>query len=227
MTGAAGPIRILVVDDQALVRGGFRSILGQEPDLEVVGEASDGIQALHRTQELRPDLVLMDVRMPHRNGLDATRDLMSLAAPPKVIVLTTFDADENIYGALRAGASGFLLKDSSPEDLVAAVRATMSGGTMLSPVITRRLIESFVRQPPPAEGVPPALRDLTDREVDVLRCMARGATNAEIGVRLSLAETTVKTHAGHLFTKLGVRDRVQAVILAYEAGLVRAGHADG
>lgn len=214
-------IRVLVVDDQVLVRAGFHSILEKQPDIEVVGEAGDGIEAVRLARSLRPDLVLMDIRMPRQDGLAATEELMAGEAPPRIVVLTTFDADEYVYAALRAGATGFLLKDISPEDLAVAVRNAMSGEAMLSPRITQRLIESFVRSPMPAGGVPESLRGLTRRELDVLREVATGATNAEIGSRLCLAETTVKTHLAHVFAKLGVRDRVQAVVLAYESGLVR------
>ncbi|MEE6260683.1 response regulator transcription factor [Plantactinospora sonchi] len=214
-------IRILLVDDQALVRAGFHSILQKQPDVRVVGEAGDGVEAVRLARTLRPDLVLMDIRMPRKDGLAATRELLTVEAPPRVVVLTTFDADEYVYAALRAGATGFLLKDISPEDLVSAVRNAMSGDSMLSPRITRRLIESFVQSPPPGGGVPEPLRGLTPRELDVLRELATGATNAEIGARLFLAETTVKTHLARVFVKLKARDRVQAVVLAYEYGLVR------
>lgn len=214
-------IRVLVVDDQVLVRAGFRSILEKHPDIDVVGEAGDGTEAVYMARTLRPDLVLMDIRMPRQDGLSATEELMASASPPRIVVLTTFDADEYVYAALRIGATGFLLKDISPEDLAAAVRNAMSGDAMLSPRITQRLIESFVRSPPPSGGVPEQLRGLTGREIEVLRELATGATNAEIGARLCLAETTVKTHLAHVFAKLQVRDRVQAVVLAYESGLVR------
>jgi DNA-binding NarL/FixJ family response regulator len=214
--------RILLVDDQALVRAGFRSILEKQPDLEVVGEAGDGVEALRLVAETKPDLALVDIRMPRLDGLAVTRELMSAPQPPKIVVLTTFDADEYIYEALRAGATGFLLKDISPEQLVASCRAAMSGEAMLSPSITRHLVESYVRSPAPVgDGLPEAVRDLTEREVDVLRVMATGASNADISRRLYLAETTVKTHVARIFAKLGLRDRVQAVVLAYECGLVR------
>lgn len=214
--------RILLVDDQALVRGGFRSILEKQPDLEVVGEAGDGVEGLRLVAETRPDLVLVDIRMPRLDGLAVTRRLMAAPDPPRVVVLTTFDADAYVYEALRAGATGFLLKDISPEQLVAACRTAVSGEAMLSPSITRQLVEAFIQAPAPiGDGLPEVLRDLTDREVDVLREMATGASNADISHRLYLAETTVKTHVARIFAKLGLRDRVQAVVLAYECGLVR------
>ncbi|WP_111719843.1 response regulator transcription factor [Homoserinimonas sp. OAct 916] len=215
-------IRILLVDDQALVRAGFRSILEKQPDFEVIGEAADGREALRLAAVSTVDVVLMDIRMPVLDGLGATRELMRTTAPPRIIVLTTFDADEHVYHALRAGAAGFLLKDTSPERLIQAVRDVMTDESMLSPVITKRLIAAFVDSPPPNEGgVPDAFSGLTDRELDVLRHLALGASNAEIGQALFLAETTVKTHIAHILAKLDVRDRVQAVVAAYEGGLVR------
>ncbi|HEY5223486.1 MAG TPA: response regulator transcription factor [Microbacteriaceae bacterium] len=215
-------IRILLVDDQALVRAGFRSILEKQPDFEVIGEAADGREALQLATGSAVDVVLMDLRMPVLDGLGATRELMRSASPPRIIVLTTFDADEDVYQSLRAGAAGFLLKDTSPERLIQAVREVMSGESMLSPVITRRLIAAFVNSPAPNEsGVPEAFSSLTGRELDVLRRLAAGASNAEIGQALFLAETTVKTHIARVLAKLGVRDRVQAVVSAYELGLVR------
>ena len=213
---------VLLVDDQALVRAGFRSILEQQPDLHVAGAATDGREVVRLAREMRPDLVRIDIRMPNVDGLSATRMLMADPEPPRVVVLTTFDADGYVYEALRAGATGFLLKDITPEQLVAACRTAVSGEAMLSPTITRRLIESFIAAPsPPGKDLPETLRGLTEREVDVLREVATGATNAEISKRLHLAETTVKTHLARVFVKLGVRDRVQAVVLAYECGLVR------
>lgn len=215
-------IRILLVDDQQLVRAGFRSILEKQPDLEVAAEAGDGAAAVRLTDELRPELVLMDVRMPGVDGLAATRELMRLPDPPVVVVLTTFDADEYVYEALRAGASGFLLKDTSPEDLVDAVRTAMAGAAMLSPAITRRLIESYVARPDPT-AAPAALAAVSERELDVLRLLAAGRTNGEIAAELYVAESTVKSHVARLLQKLDLRDRVQAVVFAYETGIVRPG----
>lgn len=215
-------IRILIVDDQALVRAGFRSILEKQPDFEVVGEASDGREALELASASLVDVVLMDLRMPVMDGLAATRELMRRASPPRIIVRTTFDADKHVYESLRAGAAGFLLKDTSPEKLIQAVREVMTGDTLLSPAITKRLIKVFVTAPAPDDGgVPEAFSTLTARELDVLRHLALGASNAEIGQALFLAETTVKTHIARVLAKLGVRDRVQAVVQAYELGLVR------
>jgi DNA-binding NarL/FixJ family response regulator len=215
--------RILVADDQVLVRGGLRMILEAQPDLEVVGEAGDGSEALALARELRPDLVLMDIRMPGLDGLEATRRLLAAGDPaPKVLVLTTFDLDEYVYEAIRAGASGFLLKSAPPPQLVEGVRAVMAGDALLSPEITRRLLERFTRRPPPSAGAPAELADLTQRELDVLRLMADGQSNAEIAASLVLSEATVKTHVNHILTKLRLRDRVQAVALAYRSGLMDA-----
>lgn len=214
--------RVLLVDDQELVRAGFRMILDLEPDLEVVGEAADGEECLRRVRDLTPDVVLMDIRMPRLDGIEATRRLVS-AGGPKVLVLTTFDLDEYVYRAMRAGASGFLLKDVPREQLVAGVRVVARGEQLLAPAITRRLVERFVRLPDPASGVPDAIRDLSARELEVLRLIAAGLSNAEIAARLVVGEATVKTHVARVLAKCGVRDRVQAVVLAYETGLVQPG----
>jgi DNA-binding NarL/FixJ family response regulator/class 3 adenylate cyclase len=218
-------VRVLIVDDQALVRTGFRMILEAEPDLDVVGEASDGAEAVTRARELRPDVVLMDVRMPEVDGIEATRQLLQDAdATAKVVMLTTFDMDEYVYEALRAGASGFLLKDVPPEQLVAGIRAVASGDALLAPSVTRRVIEEFVRRPPDSVRTPPeSLAELTARELEVLKLIARGLSNAEIAKELYVSETTVKTHVGHVLMKCDLRDRVQAVVLAYESGLVQPG----
>ena len=216
-------IRVLIADDQALVRGGFRMILDAQKDIEVVGEAADGRQALARARELRPDIVLMDIRMPELDGLEAARRLLRAPDPPRVLMLTTFDLDEYVYESMKAGASGFLLKDAQPEQLAHAVRVVAAGEALLSPTITRRLIEEFVRQPRAPSGRPPKLAALTDREREVLRLVARGLSNKEIAASLFLSEATVKTHVAHILTKLGLRDRIQAVVLAYESGLIRPG----
>jgi DNA-binding NarL/FixJ family response regulator len=213
--------RILIADDEALIRGGLRMILEAQPDLAVVGEAADGRIALDRARELRPDLVLMDIRMPNLDGLQATRRLLAGAEPhPRVVMLTTFDLDEYVYEAIRAGASGFLLKTAPPRELVHAVHAVMQGDALLAPTITRRLLDRFVQRPPPAAGTPPQLAELTARELEVLRLIAHGRSNAEIAAELFLSEATIKTHVNHLLTKLRLRDRVQAVALAYRTGLM-------
>jgi DNA-binding NarL/FixJ family response regulator/class 3 adenylate cyclase len=216
-------VRIVIVDDQALVRAGFRMILEAEEDIEVVGEAADGRAAVAEVQRLRPDVVLMDVRMPEVDGIEATRRLLgSDGVTAKVVMLTTFDMDEYVYEALRAGASGFLLKDVPPEQLVAGIRAVASGDALLAPSVTRRVIEEFVRRPPESVRTPPPeLGDLTAREAEILQLIARGLSNAEIAKELVVSETTVKTHVAHVLMKLGLRDRVQAVVFAYEAGVVR------
>jgi DNA-binding NarL/FixJ family response regulator len=222
------PVRVLIVDDQALVRAGFRMILEAEPEIDVVGEAGDGLAGLEAARTLRPDVVLMDIRMPELDGLEATRRLTSGEEhPPRVLMLTTFDLDEYVYEALRAGASGFLLKDTPPEQLIQAILVVADGEALLSPSITRRLIEEFVR----TGGIqqrepPPGVRDLTSRELEVLRAMARGLSNAEIAKELFVSETTVKTHVARVLMKLNLRDRVQAVVLAYESGLVQPGAQD-
>ena len=214
-------VRVLIADDQELVRTGFRMILEAEHDIEVVGEATNGLEAVALARELAPDVLLMDIRMPELDGISATREVLADgagAAPPRVLMLTTFDLDEYVYDALRSGASGFLLKDLPAAQLVAGVRTVGAGDALLAPAITRRLIEEFVSTAP--ESLPPGLDDLTPRELEVFRLVARGLSNAEIAQELIIAETTVKTHVARLLTKLGVRDRVQAVVLAYEAGLV-------
>ena len=219
MSGAA--IRVLIADDQALMRTGFRMILDAQDDIEVVGEAIDGADAIRRFEKLAPDVVVMDVRMPTMDGIEATRRLAALDRPARVLILTTFDLDDYVYEALRAGASGFLLKDAPGADLVHAVRVVASGDALLAPSVTRRLVEEFARRPRrPASS---SLRQLTARETDVLRLLARGRSNAEIADELFLAEQTVKSHVSRLFAKLGLRDRAQAVVVAYESGLVVAG----
>jgi DNA-binding NarL/FixJ family response regulator/class 3 adenylate cyclase len=216
-----GRLSVVIVDDQALVRAGFRMILDAEEDVAVVGEAASGREAIAEVQRLRPDIVLMDVRMPELDGIEATRQLLAEGVPSKVVMLTTFDMDEYVYEALRAGASGFLLKDVPPEQLVAGIRAVASGEALLAPSITRRVIEEFVRRPPESARAPrPELDELTERELEVLRHVARGLSNGEIAKELFVSETTVKTHVGRVLMKLGLRDRVQAVVFAYESGVV-------
>ena len=214
-------LTVLIVDDQALVRAGFRMILDAEEDIEVAGEAADGLDAVAEAQRLRPDVILMDVRMPQVDGIEATRRLLAAdGLESKVVMLTTFDMDEYVYDALRAGASGFLLKDVPPEQLVAGIRAVAQGDALLAPSVTRRVIEEFVQRPPSSvQTVPPEVEDLTARELEVLKLVAKGLSNAEIAQELFVSETTVKTHVAHMLTKLRVRDRVQAVVLAYECGL--------
>ena len=218
-------VRVMIVDDQALVRAGFRMILEAEPDMEVVGEAADGGEAVAEWQRSKPNVVLMDVRMPEMDGIEATRRLLAQdETETKVVMLTTFDMDEYVYDALRAGASGFLLKDVPPEQLVAGIRAVASGDALLAPSVTRRVIEEFVRRPPSSVRTLPArLEDLTARELEVLKLVARGLSNAEIATALFVSETTVKTHVAHILMKLDLRDRVQAIVLAYESGLIQPG----
>lgn len=215
-------IRVLIADDQTLVRTGFRMIIGAEPDLEVVGDAADGDAAATLAARLRPDVVLMDVRMPVLDGIAATRRIMETRPDSRVLILTTYDLDEYVYDALRAGASGFLLKDAPAEQLVDAIRIVARGDALLAPRVTRRLIEEFARRAP-ARVPSGALDDLTERERGVLRLVARGMSNAEIAVALFIGETTVKTHVARILDKLGTRDRVQAVVVAYESGLVTPG----
>ena len=220
-------IRILLADDERLVRAGFRMILKAEPDLEVVGEATDGLEAVERATRLRPDVVLMDIRMPTLDGLEATRRILAGPDPrPRVIVLTTFDLDEYVYEALRVGASGFLLKDAPEDQLVAAIRVAADGGSIFAPSVTRRLIEQFARRSPRAEP-PPEVQELTPRELEVLKLLARGLSNQEIAATLVVSEHTAKTHVAHILHKLNLRDRVQLVILAYETELVVPGGTTG
>jgi DNA-binding NarL/FixJ family response regulator len=215
-------IRVLIADDQQLLRAGFRVILQAEPGIDVIGEAEDGADAVAQARDLRPDVVLMDIRMPKLDGLAATEHLMKLPNPPRVVMLTTFDENEYVVRALRAGAYGFLLKDAPTSRLIAAVRAAAIGDALIEPSITRRLVEQFAAAPLPGEvvGIPDALRGLTERELEVLRLLARGLSNAEIAAEITVAESTVKTHVARILGKLGVRDRVQAVVLAYESGFV-------
>jgi DNA-binding NarL/FixJ family response regulator len=215
-------IRILLADDERLVRAGFRMILKAEPDLEVVGEAADGLEAVEGATRLRPDVVLMDIRMPTLDGLEATRRILAGLDPrPRVIVLTTFDLDEYVYEALRVGASGFLLKDAPEDQLVAAIRVAADGGSIFAPSVTRRLIEEFTQRT--RREAPPELEELTPRELEVLRLIAGGLSNHEIAAKLVVSEHTAKTHVAHILYKLGLRDRIQAVVLAYESGLVQPG----
>lgn len=234
MTGPAGasgapegagpdgvPLRVLIVDDQSLVRAGFRMVIDSQPDLTVVGEADNGLDAVREVRRLRPDVVVMDVRMPVLDGIEATRRVVALDPAPKVVVLTTFDLDEHALAAIRAGASAFLLKDARPEELLAALRTVHAGDAVIAPSTTRRLLDHLA--PALDAAAARCVASLTDREREVLVAMARGWSNAEIAGRLVVAEGTVKTHVGHILAKLSARDRVQAVVTAYEAGLVRPG----
>jgi DNA-binding NarL/FixJ family response regulator len=217
-------IQVLIADDEALVRSGFRMVLEAEDDIEVVGVASNGRQAIDGVRRLKPDVVLMDIRMPELDGIAATREIVGgePEGPPRVLILTTFDLDEYVYDALGAGASGFLLKDAPPEQLTEAIRVVARGEALLAPAITRRLIEDFSRARPPREA-PPGADELTPRELEVWRLLAQGLSNAEIAETLIVSGTTVKTHVARILMKLRVRDRVQAVVLAYESGLVAPG----
>jgi DNA-binding NarL/FixJ family response regulator len=210
-------IRVLVADDQAMVRAGFRLLLAREPDIDVIGEASNGIEAVQQAARFNPTVVLMDIRMPELDGLQATRDILAADASARILILTTFDLDEYVYGALEAGASGFVLKDDPPEQLIAALRTVAAGDALLSPAVTKRVIRQFTRLPRPA--APKAVDELTAREVDIFRLIAEGLSNAEISQRLFISDTTVKTHVTHILQKLDLRDRVQAVVLAYQTGI--------
>jgi len=213
-------IRVLVADDQAMVRAGFRMLLGGEEDIEVVAEASNGVEAVDKAARFEPNVILMDIRMPELDGLEATRRILAEDRGARILILTTFDLDEYVYEALRAGASGFVLKDDSPEQLIAAIRTVAAGEALLSPTVTRRVIEKFAATARPAP--PKELDELSDRERDVFRLIAQGMSNAEIGQELFISETTVKTHVTHILGKLGLRDRVQAVVLAHQTGFVDA-----
>ena len=218
-------IRVLLCDDQALVRSGFRMVLEAREDLRVIGEADDGIQAVALAGHARPDVILMDIRMPNMDGVEATRRLVAAGNPARILILTTYDADEYVFEALRAGASGFLLKDIRPVELVEAIRVIARGEALLAPTVTRRLLDRFAPTLPAATGAvaDPALASLTERETEVLALLATGLSNLELAERLFLTEATVKTHVSSILRKLGLRDRVQAVVLAYQAGLVRPG----
>jgi DNA-binding NarL/FixJ family response regulator len=218
-------VRVLIADDQAMVRAGFRLILKPHADIDVVGEVADGREAVDAARELRPDVVLMDIRMPGLDGLEATRQLLAAGASTRVrvLILTTFDLDSYVYEALLAGASGFLLKDAPPEQLVAGIRTVASGEALLAPSITRRLIEGFIRRPPAHQVEADGLEELTPREREVLHLLGQGLSNAELAEQLYVSEATVKTHVARVFSKLGLRDRVHAVVFAYETGLVQPG----
>ncbi|MEY8657038.1 response regulator [Brachybacterium paraconglomeratum] len=221
---AQDPIRVLVVDDQSMIRGGFAALLDAQEGIEVVGTAADGAGITETVRTTRPDVVLMDIRMPRVGGLEATRAVLAMpGTPPKIIMLTTFDAEEYVFSALRAGASGFLLKDSTPEELVQAVRVVADGESLLAPRVTRALIADFVARPERAAGADLSMSVLTERELDVLRAVARGLSNREIAAELVMAEQTVKSHVSRILGKLSLRDRAQLVVAAYESGLVRRG----
>ena len=210
-------IRVLVADDQSMVRAGFRMLLAGEEDIEVVAEASNGLEAVDKAARFHPGVILMDIRMPELDGLEATRRILAADDEARILILTTFDLDEYVYEALRAGASGFVLKDDSPEQLIGAIRTVAAGDALLSPTITKRVIQKFARMPRPAP--PKELEELSEREQEVFRLISRGLSNGEIGEKLYISETTVKTHVTHILQKLGLRDRVQAVVLAYQTGV--------
>ncbi len=214
-------IGVLVVDDQSMVRAGFRMLLGGETDIDVVAEASNGREAVDKAARFKPNVVLMDIRMPELDGLQATREILAANPDARILILTTFDLDEYIYEALRAGASGFVLKDDPPEQLIAAIRTVAAGDALLSPSVTHQVISQFARIARPTP--PKELEELTSRELEVFRLIAQGLSNAEIGEQLFISDTTVKTHVTHVFQKLNLRDRVQAVVLAYQSGIVDAG----
>ncbi|MGI8728834.1 MAG: response regulator [Solirubrobacteraceae bacterium] len=216
-------IKTLIVDDQALVRGGLRAMLEAKDDIEVVGEAADGLEAVEQASLRRPHVVLMDIRMPRMDGIEATRRMTDASHAPKVLMLTTFDLDEYVYEAMRAGAAGFLLKDTPPSKLADGIRTVMAGEALLAPAVTRRLLEHFVRRPAATTALDTVFSELTSRELDILRHVTRGLSNREIASTLFLSEATVKTHVTRILAKLGVRGRVQAVVLAYETGLVQPG----
>jgi DNA-binding NarL/FixJ family response regulator len=216
-------IRVLVADDQALIRSGFRVILEAAPEIELVGEAEDGLEAVERARALDPDVILMDIRMPNLDGVEATRRLVDANTSARILVLTTFDLDEYVHAAIRAGANGFLLKDVQPAELIAAIHVVAAGNALFAPAATRRLLDRFATSTPATPAADSALHQLTEREREILRLIANGLSNAEVAAQLHLSETTVKTHVSSMLRKLRVRDRVQAVIAAYDAGLVRPG----
>jgi DNA-binding NarL/FixJ family response regulator len=216
-------IKVLIADDQALVRAGFKMILETDPDIRVVAEADDGAEAVEAALRTRPDIALMDIRMPGMDGLEATRRIIAAPTPPRVLILTTFDLDEYVFDALAAGASGFLLKDVAPEQLLAGIRIIAQGDSLLSPSVTRRLIESFVRDGRQTREPPPVLDELTPRELEILQLVARGLSNTEIADQLVVSSTTIKTHVARVLMKLALRDRIQAVVFAYENGVIRPG----
>ncbi len=216
-------IKVLIADDQALVRAGFKMIFETDPDVRVVAEADDGTEAVEAALRTRPDVALMDIRMPGMDGLEATRRIITAPSPPRVLMLTTFDLDEYVFDALTAGASGFLLKDVAPEQLLAGIRIIAQGDSLLSPSVTRRLIESFVRDGQQTRPPPPVLDELTPRELEILQLVARGLSNSEIAKQLVVSTTTIKTHVARVLMKLALRDRIQAVVFAYENGIIRPG----